>query len=135
MYREYKVNTCRFLSLFLTVLTHVFPRAVVRNSPEIVRSSLLPFFTFAADDLTQTVANLKTGRFSHVKGTITRGATSLNYVHMVLLPVLSSMFDHLGSNGFGRHLLGEWFWYFYIFLYFLLRLLQVTPDLPEVQKY
>ena len=43
-------------------------RAVAKHSPEIVRSSLLPFFTFAADDLTQTVANLKIGRFSHVKG-------------------------------------------------------------------
>ena len=40
-------------------------------------------------------------------GTITRGATSLNYVHMVLLPVLTSMFDHLGRNGFGADLLGE----------------------------
>jgi hypothetical protein len=70
---------------------------------------MLPFFTFAADDLTQTVQNLKIGRFSHVKGTITRGATSLNYVHMVLLPVLTSLFDHLGRNGFGSDLLGEEF--------------------------
>lgn len=86
----------------------ILHRAVVKNSPEIVRSSLLPFFTFAADDLTQTVHNLKKGRFSHVKGTITRGATSLNYVHMVLLPVLTSMFDHLGINNFGHDLLGRW---------------------------
>ena len=48
-------------------------RAIVKSSPEIVRSSLLPFFTFAADDFAHTVSNLKTGRFSHVKGTITRG--------------------------------------------------------------
>ena len=84
-------------------------RAVVNSSPEIIRSSLLPFLTFAAEDLTQTVANLKIGRFSHVKGTITRGATSLNYVHMVLLPVLTSMFDHLSRNNFGNALLGELF--------------------------
>ena len=82
-------------------------RAIVKSSPEIVRSSILPFFTFAADDLAQIVSNLKCGRFSHVKGTITRGATSLNYVHMVLLPVLTSMFDHLGRNGFGADLLGK----------------------------
>ena len=82
-------------------------RAVVGSSPEIIRSSLLPFLTFAAEDLTQTVANLKIGRFSHVKGTITRGATSLNYVHMVLLPVLTSMFDHLSRNNFGSALLGK----------------------------
>ena len=43
----------------------------------------------------------------YITGTVTRGATSLNYVHMVLLPVLTSMFDHLGSNGFGSDLLGK----------------------------
>ncbi|XP_053408017.1 ryanodine receptor-like isoform X6 [Mercenaria mercenaria] len=82
-------------------------RTVVKNSPEIVRSSLLPFFNNAADDLANLVDNLQKGRFSHVKGTITRGATSLNYVHMVLLPVLSSLFDHLGRNKFGPDLIGK----------------------------
>ncbi|XP_052768471.1 ryanodine receptor 2-like isoform X9 [Mya arenaria] len=80
-------------------------RTVVKNSPEIIRSSLLPFFNNAADDLANLVENLQNGRFSHVKGTITRGATSLNYVHMVLLPVLSSLFDHLGRNKFGPDLI------------------------------
>ena len=83
-------------------------RTVVKNSPEIVRSSLLPFFNNAADDLANLVENLENGRFSHVKGTITRGATSLNYVHMVLLPVLSSLFDHVGLNQFGNDLIGKW---------------------------
>jgi hypothetical protein len=54
---------------------------------------------------------LMKGRFSHIKGTITRGATSLDYVHMVLLPVLSSMFDHLGRNYFGPDLIGKVFSY------------------------
>ena len=83
------------------------PRAIVNNSPETLRSSLLPFLNFAADDLAQTVHNLKKGQFSHVKGTITRGATSLNYVHMVLLPVLTSMFDHISRNEFGADLFGR----------------------------
>lgn len=81
-------------------------RTVVKNSPEIVRSSLLPFFNNAADDLANLVENLQRGRFSHVKGTIQRGATSLDYVHMVLLPVLSSLFDHIGRNKFGPDLIG-----------------------------
>ncbi|XP_048731868.2 ryanodine receptor-like isoform X6 [Ostrea edulis] len=80
-------------------------RSVVKNSPEMVRASLLPFFNNAADDLAQVVDNLNKGRFSHVKGTITRGATSLDFVHMVLLPVLSSMFDHLGTYNFGPDLI------------------------------
>lgn len=83
----------------------------MKNSPEMVRSSLMPFFNNAADDLAQVVDNLMKGRFSHIKGTITRGATSLDYVHMVLLPVLSSMFDHLGRNYFGPDLIGKVFFY------------------------
>ena len=79
----------------------------MKNSPEIVRSSLLPFYNNAADDLAQVMENLNKERFSHVKGTITRGATSLDYVHMVLLPVLSSLFDHFGHNQFGADVLGE----------------------------
>ncbi|XP_025103910.1 ryanodine receptor-like isoform X4 [Pomacea canaliculata] len=80
-------------------------RSVVKNGPEMVRSSLLPFFNNAADDLTQVVENLRKEKFSHVKGTICRGATSLNYVHMVLLPVLSSLYDHFGHNHFGSDLI------------------------------
>lgn len=83
-------------------------RSVVKNSPEIVRASLLPFFNNAADDLNQVVDNLSRGRFSHIKGTITKGATSLNMVHMVLLPVLSSMFDHLGNQHYGSDLIGRY---------------------------
>ena len=66
----------------------------MKSSPEIVRSSLLPFFTFAADDLTHTVANLKIGRFSHVKGTITRGA---DYDADVFVLVLVLVIDERGS--------------------------------------
>jgi len=64
-----------------TAVNCVCYRAIVKSSPEIVRSSLLPFFTFAADDLAHTVANLKIGRFSHVKGTITRGMINHNHSH------------------------------------------------------
>uniref|UniRef100_X1Z8I7 Ryanodine receptor n=1 Tax=Capitella teleta TaxID=283909 RepID=X1Z8I7_CAPTE len=89
-----------------TLVQAIDARSVMKSCPEMARSSLLPFFTFAADDLNMIVSNLKVGRFSHVKGTITRGATSLSYVHMTLIPVLTSMFDHLGRNSFGADLLG-----------------------------
>ncbi|XP_052827801.1 ryanodine receptor isoform X7 [Octopus bimaculoides] len=80
-------------------------RSVVKNSPEIIRAHFMPFFNNAAADLANLMDNLHKGRFSHVKGTITRGATSLNYVHMVLLPVLSSLFEHLGHNSYGADIL------------------------------
>ncbi|CAF3538671.1 unnamed protein product [Rotaria sordida] len=75
--------------------------SVMKNSQEMVRASLLPLFNNIAEDLNQTVQNLEQRRFSHIKGTLQRGTTSLAYVHMVLLPVLSSMLDHLGKNNYG----------------------------------
>lgn len=77
------------------------------KNQNVVRVFLLPFFGYCADDLTTVVRNLKLERFSHLKGTITRGATSLNYVYMVLLPVLKGIFEHLGNSQSGTELLGE----------------------------
>ncbi|KAL3874970.1 hypothetical protein ACJMK2_037916, partial [Sinanodonta woodiana] len=97
------INIC--VQCLRVLIQAVDARTVVKNSPEIIRSSLLPFFNNAADDLDQLVQNLENERFSHVKGTITRGATSVNYVHMVLLPVLTSLFDHMGRNQYGPDLI------------------------------
>ncbi|UJR09568.1 hypothetical protein I4U23_013803 [Adineta vaga] len=75
--------------------------SVMKNSQEMVRASLLPLFNNIAEDLNQTVRNLEQNRFSNMKGTLHRGTTSLIYLHMVLLPVLFSMLDHLGKNNYG----------------------------------
>ncbi|TNN17701.1 Ryanodine receptor isoform 2 [Schistosoma japonicum] len=75
------------------------------TAEDFVRGRILPFFVNAADDLCVVVRNLDVGRYSHVKGTIKRGACSVDYVHMVLLPVLKSMFEHLGKNECGEYLL------------------------------
>ncbi|CAF4981495.1 unnamed protein product [Rotaria sp. Silwood1] len=73
----------------------------MKNSQEMVRASLLPLFNNIAEDLNQTVLNLEQKRYSYIKGTLQRGTTSLAYIHMVLLPVLSSLLDHLGKNNYG----------------------------------
>ncbi|CAF4829750.1 unnamed protein product, partial [Rotaria sp. Silwood1] len=75
--------------------------SVMKNSQEMVRASLLPLFNNIAEDLNQTVLNLEQKRYSYIKGTLQRGTTSLAYIHMVLLPVLSSLLDHLGKNNYG----------------------------------
>lgn len=79
----------------------------MKNSQEMVRASLLPLFNNIAEDLNQTVQNLEQRRYSHIKGTLQRGTTSLAYVHMVLLPVLASMLDHLGKNNYGADVFGK----------------------------
>jgi hypothetical protein len=81
----------------------------MKNSQEMVRASLLPLFNNMAEDLNQTVQNLQQRRYSHIKGTLQRGTTSLSYIHMVLLPVLSSMLDHLGKNNYGIDVFGKIF--------------------------
>ncbi len=83
--------------------------SVMKNSQEMVRASVLPLFNNIAEDLNQTVQNLEQKRFSHIKGTLQRGTTSLSYIHMVLLPVLSSMLDHLGKNNYGVDVFGMLF--------------------------
>lgn len=80
--------------------------SVMRNSQEMVRASLLPLFNNIAEDLNQTVRNLEQNRFSNMKGTLQRGTTSLIYLHMVLLPVVYSMLDHLGKNNYGVDVFG-----------------------------
>jgi ryanodine receptor 2 len=75
--------------------------SVIKNSQEIVRASLLPFFSYAADDLTELINDLQLTRLANVKGTSQKPHANLDYIHMVLLPVLSSMFDHLGVNQYG----------------------------------
>ena len=88
--------------------------SVMKNSQEMVRASVLPLFNNIAEDLNQTVQNLEQKRFSHIKGTLQRGTTSLSYIHMVLLPVLSSMLDHLGKNNYGVDVFGEFVCSFFV---------------------
>lgn len=79
--------------------------AVMKGSPEIVRASLLPYFNYAAEDLNQIIEDIKNVRLSNVKGTSQKTLSHLDYVHMVLLPVLASMFDHMGASKYGQDVL------------------------------
>ncbi|CAG0880143.1 unnamed protein product [Darwinula stevensoni] len=80
-------------------------KSLVKNCPEFVRTSMLTFFNNSADDLCQTVSHLEHRRLSHVLGTHLKTSSSLNYVYMVILPVFTALFDHLGANEFGSDLL------------------------------
>ncbi|EUB56107.1 Ryanodine receptor 44F [Echinococcus granulosus] len=82
-------------------------KAIVKISyaEDFVRVRLMPFFTFCADDLGLIIRNLNSGRYSHIKGTIRRGACSIDYLHMILLPTLKTMFEHISKTGVGEDLL------------------------------
>lgn len=80
-------------------------RTIVKYSPDFVKTSMQTFFNHAADDLSNCVFNLQNARFSHIRGTNMKTSSSLNYIQLVLLPVLTSLFDHLAANEFGSDLL------------------------------
>ncbi|XP_078000970.1 ryanodine receptor 2-like [Glandiceps talaboti] len=79
--------------------------SVVKHNPDIVKFALQPFFTSAADDLAATLENIKShGKFSHVKN-VQKGSHVGSYVSGVLLPLLTTVFHHLGKYKFGEELL------------------------------
>ncbi|XP_064208546.1 ryanodine receptor 1-like isoform X4 [Anguilla rostrata] len=75
-------------------------RTVMKSGPEIVKAGLRSFFESAADDIEKMVENLKLGKVSNrtqVKGV----SQNINYTTIALLPVLTSLFDHVAQHQFG----------------------------------
>ncbi|KAI4471407.1 ran binding protein 9-related [Holotrichia oblita] len=80
-------------------------KSLVKNCPEFIRTSMLTFFNNTADDLAHTIMNLQDGKYSHLRGTHLKTSSSLFYIHTVVLPVLTAMFDHLANCEYGSDLL------------------------------
>uniref|UniRef100_A0A8D3BQL3 Ryanodine receptor 2 n=1 Tax=Scophthalmus maximus TaxID=52904 RepID=A0A8D3BQL3_SCOMX len=78
---------------------------VMKTGLESVKVSLRSYFDSAAEDLEKTQENLKLGQFTHSREQ-PRGVTQIiNYTTFALLPVLSSLFEHIGQNMFGEDLI------------------------------
>lgn len=82
----------------------------MKSAPESIQASLNSFFEAAAADLEMTVENLSVNlvclpqsRNQHARGT----AKVMGYTMSVLLPTLTSLFQHLGNCNYGVDLLGE----------------------------
>uniref|UniRef100_A0A670I944 Ryanodine receptor 2 n=1 Tax=Podarcis muralis TaxID=64176 RepID=A0A670I944_PODMU len=80
---------------------------VMKTGLESVKMALRTFLDNAAEDLEKTMENLKQGQFTHTR-TQPKGVTQIiNYTTMALLPVLSSLFEHIGQHQFGEDLILE----------------------------
>ncbi|XP_034425492.1 ryanodine receptor 2 isoform X10 [Hippoglossus hippoglossus] len=80
-------------------------RTVMKTGLESVKVALRSYFDSAAEDLEKTQENLKLGQFTHSREQ-PRGVTQIiNYTTFALLPVLSSLFEHIGQNMFGEDLI------------------------------
>uniref|UniRef100_A0A3B5KSP6 Uncharacterized protein n=1 Tax=Xiphophorus couchianus TaxID=32473 RepID=A0A3B5KSP6_9TELE len=80
-------------------------RTVMKTGLESVKAALRSYFDSVAEDLEKTQENLKLGQFTHSREQ-PRGVTQIiNYTTFALLPVLSSLFEHIGQNMFGEDLM------------------------------
>uniref|UniRef100_A0A7N6A8U4 Ryanodine receptor 2 n=1 Tax=Anabas testudineus TaxID=64144 RepID=A0A7N6A8U4_ANATE len=78
---------------------------VMKTGLESVKAALRSYFDSAAEDLEKTQENLKLGQFTHSREQ-PRGVTQIiNYTTFALLPILSSLFEHIGQNMFGEDLI------------------------------
>uniref|UniRef100_A0A674H147 Ryanodine receptor 2 n=1 Tax=Taeniopygia guttata TaxID=59729 RepID=A0A674H147_TAEGU len=86
---------------------HAINRTVMKTGLESVRMALRTFLDNAAEDLEKTMENLKQGQFTHSRNQ-PKGVTQIiNYTTVALLPVLSSLFEHIGQHQFGEDLILE----------------------------
>ncbi|XP_054825893.1 ryanodine receptor 3 [Eublepharis macularius] len=80
-------------------------RTVMKSGSELVKAGLRAFFENAAEDLEKTSENLKLGKFTHSRTQIKGVSQNINYTTVALLPILTSIFDHVAQHHFGTDLL------------------------------
>uniref|UniRef100_A0A3P9BDB2 Ryanodine receptor 2 n=1 Tax=Maylandia zebra TaxID=106582 RepID=A0A3P9BDB2_9CICH len=94
----FKNHRLYFLSTAIHPISSVLFSTVMKTGLESVKAALRSYFDSAAKDLEKTQENLKLGQFTHSRDQ-PRGATQIiNYTTFALLPVLSSLFEHIGQN-------------------------------------
>lgn len=88
----------------------------MKSGSELVKAGLRAFFENAAEDLEKTSENLKLGKFTHSRTQIKGVSQNINYTTVALLPILTSIFEHISQYHFGIDLLCK---YFILFLNFI----------------
>nr|XP_040034926.1 ryanodine receptor 2 [Gasterosteus aculeatus aculeatus] len=91
----------------LHVLSHALDaRTLMNSAPESIHVSLHSFFEAAATDLEMTVENLTLVSSPQSRNQSPRGAAKvLSFTTSVLLPTLTSLFQHLGKQNYGVDIL------------------------------
>uniref|UniRef100_A0A8C2U1P0 Ryanodine receptor 2 n=1 Tax=Coturnix japonica TaxID=93934 RepID=A0A8C2U1P0_COTJA len=104
----FKNHRLYFLSAASRPLSNMVSRlTVMKTGLESVKMALRAFLDNAAEDLEKTMENLKQGQFTHSRNQ-PKGVTQIiNYTTVALLPVLSSLFEHIGQHQFGEDLILE----------------------------
>ncbi|KAK3867881.1 hypothetical protein Pcinc_026695, partial [Petrolisthes cinctipes] len=87
------------------IVRSVDAKTLAKSLPEFIRTSMLTFFNNAAADLEHCIHCLQEGKYAYIRGTHLKTSASLNYIQTILMPVLSSLFDHTAACEFGQDLL------------------------------
>uniref|UniRef100_A0A8C8B8S8 Ryanodine receptor 3 n=1 Tax=Otus sunia TaxID=257818 RepID=A0A8C8B8S8_9STRI len=93
------------ISLFGKLLRKILIKTVMKSGSELVKAGLRAFFENAAEDLEKTSENLKLGKFTHSRTQIKGVSQNINYTTVALLPILTSIFEHISQYQFGIDLL------------------------------
>ncbi|XP_032398528.1 ryanodine receptor 3 isoform X5 [Etheostoma spectabile] len=90
----------------LHILTHSLDtRTVMKSGSELVKAGFRNFFENAAEDLDKLLEMLKLGKFMQSRAQMKSVTQSINYVTVALLPILTALFEHITTYGFGGDLL------------------------------
>ncbi|CAI9587936.1 unnamed protein product, partial [Staurois parvus] len=81
------------------------PCTVMKSGSELVKAGVRAFFENAAEDLEKTLENLKLGKFTHSRTQMKGVSQNINYTTVALLPILTSIFEHVARHQFGVDLL------------------------------
>ncbi|MGH0140034.1 UNVERIFIED_CONTAM: hypothetical protein FKN15_010015 [Acipenser sinensis] len=74
---------------------------------QIVKAGLRLFFENAAEDIEKTVENLKLGKVSQNRTQVKGVSQNISYTTVALLPVLTSLFEHIAQHQFGDDVIRE----------------------------
>lgn len=80
---------------------HTPPRTVMKSGPEIVKAGLRSFFESASEDIEKMVENLRLGKVSQARTQVKGVGQNLTYTTVALLPVLTTLFQHIAQHQFG----------------------------------
>uniref|UniRef100_A0A670ZXD0 Ryanodine receptor 1 n=1 Tax=Pseudonaja textilis TaxID=8673 RepID=A0A670ZXD0_PSETE len=109
-------------------------RTVMKSGPEIVKAGLRSFFEGASDDIEKMVENLKLGKVSQSRTQVKGVGQNITYTTVALLPVLTSLFEHIAQHQFGDDVIqeiGECLESLYVTALSLVPLCRQRPQLGE----
>ncbi|KFD64964.1 hypothetical protein M514_11549 [Trichuris suis] len=96
-------TTVRCLQVLISAIDF---KSLVKTNSDSLRTCTQVLFTYVVGDLTNIVKSIrKQGRYAEIRGKTLPCTSGLVYLNEVILPVLSTLFNHLAQQGHGPEFL------------------------------